>query len=736
MTAATTPTADAVTGRYTTTPTTRILDTRAATRTGLCPTATPACVTIPAAGALTVQVAGQGGVPAGVETVTLNVTAVNPAGPGKLSVYPTGATPVATAHVAYTTAGQPVANTVIAAVAANGQITIAAAQNSVDVTVDVDGWTRPATGGGGGGTYTPLTTARIVDTTNTGTQPACVGTCTRMNPGTNITVQAAGQGGVPAAGVAAVAVNVTVVNPAAAGALTVWASDNATNPPPTRTVEYAADPKLTKLVVVPVTPAGRISINNATPGAATDLYLDVVGWYSTTWQAAANSYHPIGDISLIDATPNPRSCTILQPNVELTRTVTGLPGVPTGTKAAVLNVTAVNGASADTLTVWATGTPRPAIPSMTYRAGQARTTTIIIAPVSTSGNISFYSTGNAGLAVTVVGYYTPAGTTSTVTYTYDNDGLRTTKTAPDTTVTTYRWDKNGPLPLLISETTGLATTRYIYGPGGTPYEQINPDGTATYLHQDQIGSIRALTGPTGTLTGQATYTPYGKPITTGQTTPFGYTGQYTDTETGNQYLRARYYNPNTGQFVSRDPKISVTGDAYAYANGDPVNRVDPAGTLPCWVPLVGDCGSEDEYNWGDTSVHSWYGPTKNVPLRFGFHGGPGNYGYNHISKSDRYHQETLQGNYIRTAITQGRWSSDGTGFDGRQGSKGKFELWETRCDGDVKQWRKLTVVVDYSQVPGIGNDDTLGVKNAYFSKWKRGEVPMEVPWIAYGVAYQ
>jgi RHS repeat-associated protein len=146
--------------------------------------------------------------------------------------------------------------------------------------------------------------------------------------------------------------------------------------------------------------------------------------------------------------------------------------------------------------------------------------------------------------------------------------------------TTYTWDKTNPVvPLLLTETTAGETTRYIYGPGGVPIEQINPDGSVVYLHQDQLGSIRLLTSSTGTNVGERAYTPYGKTsVSTGTVvTPFGYAGQYTDPETGLQYLRARFYDPGTGNFISRDPLIGITGEAYGYTGGSPLNATDPSG---------------------------------------------------------------------------------------------------------------------------------------------------------------
>src|SRR6204780_2954260 len=74
---------------------------------------------------------------------------------------------------------------------------------------------------------------------------------------------------------------------------------------------------------------------------------------------------------------------------------------------------------------------------------------------------------------------------------------------------------------------------YMYGPSGTAIEQITSSGTGTYLHHDQAGSTRLLTGSTGTVTGKCTYSAYGNPTCEGTaTTPLGYDGQYTSTDTG------------------------------------------------------------------------------------------------------------------------------------------------------------------------------------------------------------
>ena len=64
--------------------------------------------------------------------------------------------------------------------------------------------------------------------------------------------------------------------------------------------------------------------------------------------------------------------------------------------------------------------------------------------------------------------------------------------------------------------------------------------------------------------------------------PSYYRGEQYDPDLGLYYLRARYYNPLTGRFMSRDPEDGKSVDPkslhkYLYAGGDPVNRIDPKG---------------------------------------------------------------------------------------------------------------------------------------------------------------
>jgi RHS repeat-associated protein len=141
------------------------------------------------------------------------------------------------------------------------------------------------------------------------------------------------------------------------------------------------------------------------------------------------------------------------------------------------------------------------------------------------------------------------------------------------------------------------TNSYIYGPDNQPIEQISNGGTIFYIHHDQQGSTRMLTGSAGTSEATFTYSPYGE--LTGSTgtakAPLGYDGQYTSSDTGLIYLRARTYDPKTAQFLNVDPLARITRALYTYAQDDPVNRADLTGLCTGFGPALSGCtGSSDE----------------------------------------------------------------------------------------------------------------------------------------------
>jgi RHS repeat-associated protein len=159
-------------------------------------------------------------------------------------------------------------------------------------------------------------------------------------------------------------------------------------------------------------------------------------------------------------------------------------------------------------------------------------------------------------------------------FTYDGTGSMASRTAGPTT-SHLVWDPTASPSSLLTD--GAAS--YIYGPGGLAIEQISSEEVPTYLHHDQLGSTRLLTNASGEDTGTFTYGAYG--VLTGHTgtatAALGYAGQYTPGQSGLIYLRARYYDPATAQFLTLDPQVAATRAPYIYGNDNPVNRRDLTG---------------------------------------------------------------------------------------------------------------------------------------------------------------
>lgn len=164
-----------------------------------------------------------------------------------------------------------------------------------------------------------------------------------------------------------------------------------------------------------------------------------------------------------------------------------------------------------------------------------------------------------------------------------------------TTTENFAWDQvsGGGVPRLLTD----GTNAYIYGPtlfgDSAPVEQISlTNNTVTYLSSIPSGVQLAFTA-SGSLIEEAQYSTYGARTTTNDTTPispFGFQGGYTD-QTGLIYLNARYYDPNTAQFLSVDPLSDATGEPYSYADDDPLNGSDPSGLYFSGGGNSGECSS-------------------------------------------------------------------------------------------------------------------------------------------------
>ncbi|MGA2877161.1 MAG: RHS repeat-associated core domain-containing protein, partial [Nitrososphaerales archaeon] len=180
------------------------------------------------------------------------------------------------------------------------------------------------------------------------------------------------------------------------------------------------------------------------------------------------------------------------------------------------------------------------------------------------------------------------GNGKVVTMVYDAFGNRVSKTVNGVTTKYLVEDDVNPtgLPQVLEEVqNGAAVRTYTYGLQRISEAQsINGTWTPSFYGYDGAGSVRQLTNVLGAVTDEYEYDAFGNSFTKTGTTPnnYLYRGEQFDSDLGLYYLRARYYNPQTGRFLSRDPEDGNPTDPkslhkYLYAGGDPVNMIDPMG---------------------------------------------------------------------------------------------------------------------------------------------------------------
>jgi RHS repeat-associated protein len=175
-----------------------------------------------------------------------------------------------------------------------------------------------------------------------------------------------------------------------------------------------------------------------------------------------------------------------------------------------------------------------------------------------------------------------------VTVMYDGFGNRVSKTANGITTKYLVEDDVNPTgyPQVFDELTGSTVTRtYTYGLQRISENQVvDSVWTPSFYGYDGFGTVRQLTNTAGAVTDTFEYDAFGNAITHTGTTPnnYLYRGEQYDPDLGLYYLRARYYNPQTGRFMSRDPREGNpikprSLHRYLYVAGDPIDLIDPLG---------------------------------------------------------------------------------------------------------------------------------------------------------------
>ncbi|MFF4293262.1 hypothetical protein ACFY0N_06335 [Streptomyces vinaceus] len=216
-------------------------------------------------GVVTLQVAGVKGIPTtGITAVVMNVTAVNPTEAGHVSVYPNGQAAPGVSNLNFT-AGQIVPNLVTVPVL-NGKVDLRNNSGSVDLIADITGYYAAT-----GSAFSAAGPVRLLDTRDgTGGRAGAVG------PAGLVSLQVAGVAGVPAKGVTAVVLNVTVTNPTEAGHLIVHPHGVAR--PNVSNLNYTPGQTVANLVVVPVVDGRVVFFNNT---GSVDVIADLNGYFTS-----------------------------------------------------------------------------------------------------------------------------------------------------------------------------------------------------------------------------------------------------------------------------------------------------------------------------------------------------------------------------------------------------------------------------------------------------------------------
>ncbi|WAH98277.1 S8 family peptidase [Arthrobacter sp. MMS18-M83] len=367
----------------------RVLDTRDGT----------GGVTGPIAPGQTVSltVTGRGGIPAtGVSAVAMNITVTAPTAAGYITAYAGGTAKPDTSNVNYGP-GQTVPDFAITPVAADGTVSFTnSSSGTVQLIADTSGYYLAGTPTQSGTFKSLDVPRRQLDTRNgTGAINGPIG------PGQTIKVKLADGGYVPT-GVSAVAMNITVTAPTAAGYITAYAGGTAK--PGTSNVNYGPDQTVPNFAITPVSADGTVSFTNSSSGTVqliADTFGYVIGGAAPSQPGAFGVLVP--PQRQLDSRTGGGP---VAPGQTIRVQITGQGGVPvSGVSAVALNITVTEPTSAGFITAFAGGTA-PNTSNLNYGPGQT-VPNFAITPVGADGTVSFTnsSSGTVQLIADTSGYY-------------------------------------------------------------------------------------------------------------------------------------------------------------------------------------------------------------------------------------------------------------------------------------------------------------------------------------------
>jgi hypothetical protein len=417
---------------------------------------------VPPGGTVDVLVAPRLGIPDTATAVVLNVTAIDALAPGFVTAYPFGSVRPNASNLNIERGGQTVANLVVTPLSSHPSSVTFYMSGGGYLAADVLGYFVPTLGKpSSDGRYIPLTPSRLVDSRfryplpNPGDTKNCdfatwdaanfyfwrfknlgYGDVARLDSnGDNIPCEGLGPpsqpivppdlykfasgetrslailgaGGLPGAGVAAVALNVTAAGVSARGFVTVFPGSSPL--PNSSNLNVDTGDVRPNMVIVPVGPGGTIQMYTSAP---TDLIVDVEGYFTdvTASESTTGLFRPIAPARLLDTRPG--TATVdgamagtgrLGAGTTTSLPVGGRAGVPADGIAAVVNVTGINAVAPGFVSVFPGGAALPNTSTVNLTAAGQTVANAAFATLGAGGALGVFSSGPTDLAVDVAGVF-------------------------------------------------------------------------------------------------------------------------------------------------------------------------------------------------------------------------------------------------------------------------------------------------------------------------------------------
>nr|WP_281358140.1 RHS repeat-associated core domain-containing protein [Saccharibacillus qingshengii] len=174
-----------------------------------------------------------------------------------------------------------------------------------------------------------------------------------------------------------------------------------------------------------------------------------------------------------------------------------------------------------------------------------------------------------------------------VSYKYNGDGLMTERSLTkngQATTTRYYYDGANIIAEGTVAADGSVTFKARYVRGAQLIYREDASNQKAYYQHNGHGDVTGLVKADGTTLNRYTYDIWGNPLTADVQveSPFGYSGEFWDGDTGLQYLRSRWYDPSIGRFIQEDTFEGYVNrpsslNPYTYVENNPLKYVDPSG---------------------------------------------------------------------------------------------------------------------------------------------------------------